>query len=448
MKGRLIHGSDPVGPQARREYLARMRERYERAGREGKAGSWTRCASDGLSPQSGDSVAAAAGAGRAAAAARAAGAVRAGGGAGVARDLDGGGVSVVGPAEGVAAGVAAVGAPAAATDRRRLNERSGKSVRGRWIGGCSRYKRELRRRQYGRTKPGTLLKHHIPLQTERWNVTAPGFTEIDLVAHSGDCADGEFLHSLNVTDIHTTWVETRAVLGKSQVRVREALETICAGAAICVARHRFGQRVRIHQRPLVSLLPGAADSVHARAPYKKDDNAHIEQKNWTHVRKLVGYDRYDSPAALDGDQRGVCGSAPAPESVAAVGQAAARRRAWAAGCAAGMTRRRRRSSGSRACPDGGSRQGRRPRAAAAHARSVRSGGAHRSQRDRLYALANHRRGSRPMDAANLWKTPRPRVPQGPWKTPRTGFPQRPQALIVLLRRRKTKKTPVTQLMAR
>lgn len=79
---------------------------------------------------------------------------------------------------------------------------------------------------YGRTKPGTLLKHHIPVQTERWNVTEPGFTEIDLVSHSGDAADGEFLHSLNVTDMHTTWVETQAVMGKSQERVRQALETI------------------------------------------------------------------------------------------------------------------------------------------------------------------------------------------------------------------------------
>jgi hypothetical protein len=59
-------------------------------------------------------------------------------------------------------------------------------------------KRQLAKRLYGRTKPGVLLKHHIPLQTERWNVTTPGFTEIDLVSHSGDCAAGEFLHSLNV----------------------------------------------------------------------------------------------------------------------------------------------------------------------------------------------------------------------------------------------------------
>jgi len=62
-------------------------------------------------------------------------------------------------------------------------------------------KRRQRRRLYGRTKPGALLKHHIPLQTDRWDVQTPGFTEIDLVSHSGSSASGEFCHSLNVTDI-------------------------------------------------------------------------------------------------------------------------------------------------------------------------------------------------------------------------------------------------------
>ena len=86
------------------------------------------------------------------------------------------------------------------------------------------FKQELRKRQYGRTKPGTLLKHQIPLKTDRCDVQVAGFTEIDLVAHSGDRADGEFVHSLNLTDIHTTWVDTRAVMGKSQHDVQEALE--------------------------------------------------------------------------------------------------------------------------------------------------------------------------------------------------------------------------------
>ena len=88
------------------------------------------------------------------------------------------------------------------------------------------YRRTLKKRLYGRTKRGTLLKHHIPLRTDRWRVQTPGSTEIDLVTHCGNRADGEFLHSLNVTDIHATWVETRAVLGKAQPTIRAVLEDI------------------------------------------------------------------------------------------------------------------------------------------------------------------------------------------------------------------------------
>jgi len=84
----------------------------------------------------------------------------------------------------------------------------------------------LQRRLYGRTKPGTLLKHHIPLRTDRWNVTLPGFTEIDLVTHAGPMGEGDCLFSLNLTDIYTTWVETRAVLGKAQRAVCAALDEI------------------------------------------------------------------------------------------------------------------------------------------------------------------------------------------------------------------------------
>src|SRR5712692_7860325 len=87
-------------------------------------------------------------------------------------------------------------------------------------------KSEKKRRIYGRTKPGLLLKHQIAVKTDSWDVTTPGFTEVDLVSHSGNSADGEFAHTLNVTDIHTTWTESRAVLGKGQTAVKEALNEV------------------------------------------------------------------------------------------------------------------------------------------------------------------------------------------------------------------------------
>src|SRR5712692_8150235 len=161
------------------------------------------------------------------------------------------------------------------------------------------HKRQLRRRLYGRTKPGTLLKHHIPIKTDRWDVQQPGFTEIDLVTHSGSSASGDFCQSLNLTDIHTTWTETRAVLGKGQEGVRRALDEMrqtlpfplqgidSDNGSEFINDHLY----RYCQAPQIQFTRGR--------PYKKDDNAHIEQKNWTHVRRLLGYLRYDSWAARE-----------------------------------------------------------------------------------------------------------------------------------------------------
>ena len=159
-------------------------------------------------------------------------------------------------------------------------------------------KRQLPTRRYGRTKPGTLLKHHIPLKTDHWDVTVPGFTELDLVAHAGHRADGEFAHSLNVTDIHTTWVETRAVLGRGEGRVQAALEEIRQALPFRLRGIDSDNGSEFINNHLYRYCQAQEIQFTRGRPYKKDDNAHIEQKNWTHVRKLVGYWRYDTPTAV------------------------------------------------------------------------------------------------------------------------------------------------------
>src|SRR2546426_8985300 len=159
------------------------------------------------------------------------------------------------------------------------------------------YRRELLRRLYGGTKPGTLLKHHIPLKTDRWDVATPGFSEIDLVAHCGSLGDGEFVHSLHLTDIHTTWVETAAVLGKSQVAVQTALEELRQALPFRLRGIDSDNGSEFINQHLYDYCQAQEMQFTRGRPYKKDDNAHIEQKNWTHVRKLLGYVRYDSPAA-------------------------------------------------------------------------------------------------------------------------------------------------------
>lgn len=162
----------------------------------------------------------------------------------------------------------------------------------------ARQKNQRRRSIYGRTKPGYLLKHHIPVKTDRWDVHSPGFTEVDLVSHSGHSASGEFAHTLNVTDIHTTWTESRAVLGRGEQAVQRALNEIAGVLPFAlqgVDSDNGSEFINHH-------LKRWCDQQHIQLtrgrPYKKDDNAHIEQKNWTHVRKLLGWDRYDTHEAV------------------------------------------------------------------------------------------------------------------------------------------------------
>ncbi len=160
-------------------------------------------------------------------------------------------------------------------------------------------KQQLRRRIYGRTKPGALLKHQIPIKTDHWQVQAPGFTEVDLVSHSGNSASGEFAHSLNVTDIYSTWTETRAVLGRGEAAVVKAFDDIegtLPFRLLGIDSDNGSEFINWHlgrwcAKREVQFTRGR--------PYKKDDNAHVEQKNWTHVRKLLGWDRYDTPAAVE-----------------------------------------------------------------------------------------------------------------------------------------------------
>ena len=160
-------------------------------------------------------------------------------------------------------------------------------------------KTRWRRRLYGRTKPGTLLKHHIPIKTDRWDVATPGFAETDLVAHSGNAADGEFVHSLNLTDIHSTWVETRAVLGRGQTAVLAAVEEMTVDLPFPLQGLDADNGSEFINHHLFRYCQDRGIQFTRGRPYKKDDNAHIEQKNWTHVRKLLGWDRYDSPQALE-----------------------------------------------------------------------------------------------------------------------------------------------------
>src|SRR5271167_4968620 len=87
------------------------------------------------------------------------------------------------------------------------------------------FERADKRRIYGGTRPAR-LKHHIPLKVDRWDARLPGFTEVDLVAHSGNYGEGEFAYTLNVTDVYSGWTESRAVLGRGQAGFMQQTATV------------------------------------------------------------------------------------------------------------------------------------------------------------------------------------------------------------------------------
>lgn len=162
-----------------------------------------------------------------------------------------------------------------ADDRRRLDAMSPRTM-DRVLHGR---RQALQRRLYGRTKPGTLLKHHIPLRTDRWDVATPGFTEIDLVSHAGAMDEGDCVFSLNLTDIYTTWVETRAVHGKTQRAICAALEQMRQALPFPLRGIDSDNGSEFINDQLFRYCRQLQIQFTRGRPYKKDDNAHIEQKN-------------------------------------------------------------------------------------------------------------------------------------------------------------------------
>lgn len=159
-------------------------------------------------------------------------------------------------------------------------------------------KKRFKKKIYGSTKPGLLLRHQIPIRTEFWNVQQPGFVEIDLVSHCGFSAAGEFAYTLNVTDIFSQWVERRAVLGKGERGVADALDQIRQAMPFTLIAIDSDNGSEFINDRLVRYCQKHSIGFTRSRPYKKDDNAHIEQKNFTHVRKIFGHVRFEYPQII------------------------------------------------------------------------------------------------------------------------------------------------------
>lgn len=151
------------------------------------------------------------------------------------------------------------------------------------------------------TKPGLLLKHHIPIKTNQWNESKPGFLEADTVAHCGSSMAGQFVFTLDLVDIATGWTEQRAVWGKGEAGILKQLQDIESCLPFAILGFDCDNGDEFLNWHLVRHFQQRKKPVQftRSRPYKKDDNAHIEQKNWTHVRQWLGYRRFDNPRIVD-----------------------------------------------------------------------------------------------------------------------------------------------------
>lgn len=151
-----------------------------------------------------------------------------------------------------------------------------------------------------RTKPGTLLKHQVPIRTfSDWEDTSPGFLEIDLVGHDGGRAEGDYCFTLDVTDVATGWSELAAVPNKAQTWVFEALQTLRRRLPFTVLGIDSDNGSEFINHHLVAYCNDQRITFTRSRPYRKNDTCYVEQKNWSIVRRYAGYARFDTKAACE-----------------------------------------------------------------------------------------------------------------------------------------------------
>jgi hypothetical protein len=149
------------------------------------------------------------------------------------------------------------------------------------------------------TKPGTLLRHPIPIRTfTEWDNARPGFLEIDLVGHDGGVAGGDFCQTLDATDVASGWTETQAVLNKAQVWVFEALKDIRSRLPCALLGIDSDNGSEFINHPLLDYCQQEHLTFTRARAYRKNDGCFIEQKNYSVVRRSVGYARYEGAGDL------------------------------------------------------------------------------------------------------------------------------------------------------
>lgn len=149
------------------------------------------------------------------------------------------------------------------------------------------------------TKPGTLLRKQIPIQTNQWDESRPGFLEADTVAHCGESLSGVFAYTIDFVDIATGWTEQRAIWGKGETGVLEQVKDVEHFLPFPLLGFDCDNGSEFLNHHLLRHFTERKVAFTRSRAYHKDDNAHIEQKNWSHVRQWIGYERLDDPGVVD-----------------------------------------------------------------------------------------------------------------------------------------------------
>jgi len=150
------------------------------------------------------------------------------------------------------------------------------------------------------TRPGTLLRQQIPIRGSVWEEGKAGWLEVDTVALCGGSVAGEFVWMVDGVDYATTWVEVRAMWGRGQAGTLAALQDVEASLPfdlLGLDSDNGGEFLNYHVLNWLQKRKRPVFMTRSR-PYKKDDNAHVEQKNWTHIRQCFGYERHDNPEVV------------------------------------------------------------------------------------------------------------------------------------------------------
>jgi len=162
------------------------------------------------------------------------------------------------------------------------------------------YRRLGGRRPFTTTKPGSLLKKSIPIRTfADWEENRPGFLEADLVPHCGESSEGFYLTTLCMVDVASGWSECIGVWGKGQDRVGGAVHRVRKRLPFPLLGLDSDNGSEFINQHLYNYCRREGITFTRSRSYKKNDSCHVEQKNWSVVRRLVGYDRYNSHAALE-----------------------------------------------------------------------------------------------------------------------------------------------------